>query len=138
MSLLDYVCAIAQCNVAAIIREDDSSIFKAFCSAVLVIPVAEYTYIPLTTYDQQYSGSMKEFLNRFIGHTLSRANTTQSFKDQHCLTLGYRTRKFESDPGMRSNAGLECYFVNTIHPFVTSPQWQLLLTRVGMFIYYSI
>jgi hypothetical protein len=129
--LIDYIVKITGCNVAAIVKSDDSSKYKDFMSKSLIVPVEKarkaQTKFEISK-DIQQSSSARDFLNRFVAQMVK---SNLPFREQNCLTYGYRSKSSFTDCGMRSHAGLECYFVNTLHNIVASPVWQMLSARVG-------
>ena len=129
--LIDYIIKVTDCNVAAIVKSDDSSKYQDFLSRSLIVPLEKGRKIQKKfgiSKDIQQSSSVRDFLNRFVAQMV-KANLP--FREQNCLTYGYRSKSSFTDCGMRSHAGLECYFVNTLHNIVTSPVWQMLSARVG-------
>jgi hypothetical protein len=49
----------------------------------------------------------------------------------HVLALGYRRKKNESELEMRSNIGVECHYINTVHSFLLNSEWQTIANVVG-------
>lgn len=129
--LIDYIVKITDCNVAAIVKVDDSRKYQDFISKSLIVPLEKglevHTKLGISK-DIQQSSSARDFLNRFVAQMVK---SNLPFREQNCLTYGYRSKSSFTDCGMRSHAGLECYFVNTLHNIVASPVWQMLSARVG-------
>lgn len=131
VSLLDYVSSITNSDKASIVKGDDTSKFIDFVHTTVIVPseARKCTEImSLCRKDQQTSSTVRNFLNRFVAQTVK---LNLPFKEQNCLSYGYRSKSSFTNCGMRSHAGLECYFVNTLHNIVSSPLWQQFSSRVG-------
>lgn len=129
--LLAYVLQIANCHEDLIVCPADPLNYQRFLCTSVIVPSAKinnHDGVFEITKELQGSSSIRDFLNRFIAQ-LVKLNLP--YREQNCLSYGYRSKTSHSDCGMRSNAGLECYFVNTLHSIVTAPVWQLFLSRVG-------
>ena len=129
--LLEYVLHIANCHENLIVCTTDPLNYQRFLRTSVIVPsdkTNNHDALFEITKESQSSSSIRDFLNRFIAQ-LVKLNLP--YREQNCLSYGYRSKTSHSDCGMRSNAGLECYFVNTLHSIVTAPVWQLFLSRVG-------
>ena len=140
LSLLDY---------ALLLGPDADAVKAAFCTGPgepndflellehsLVIPetspprivVGEAVLQPVRNISgAEEDTNMKNILNRLIAQSV---RNKVSYRNQNCLTLGYRARTDKSR-GMRGNIDVECYFVNTIHALLTTNKWQHLAKRAG-------
>lgn len=129
--LLEYVLRIANCHENIIVGTSDPLNYHRFLRTSVIVPSdgtnCDGALFEITK-EPQRSSSIRDFLNRFVAQ-LVKLNLP--YREQNCLSYGYRSKTSHSDCGMRSNAGLECYFVNTLHIIVTAPVWQLFLSRVG-------
>ena len=129
--LLDYVTSLTNSDKASIVKGDDTSKFVNFVLTTVVVPLEgrnSADVLSLCKIRQQSSSTVRDFLNRFVAQTVK---SNLPFKEQNCLSYGYRSKSSFTNCAMRSNAGLECYFVNTLHNIVTSPLWQQFASRVG-------
>ncbi len=131
LTLLDYIKSIVSvnsCAVKNVLVDTDSQPYRDLLCNSLVLPdensIEEKLIIPIRI--ETYP--ITEIVNRIVA-SIIRAN--QSYREQNCLSLGYRQKSSNANTSMRSNIDLECYFVNTIQPLVTTKLWQQLAHRIG-------
>lgn len=131
VSLIDYVRKIADCDEAHVISEGDSVEYLTFLTTTAIVPAERRNGVGALfkiTDDSLRSSRVRDFLNLFVAYMVK---SNLPYRDQNCLTYGYRSKSSFTECGMRSHVGLECYFVNTLHNIVTSPMWQKFSSRVG-------
>jgi hypothetical protein len=128
--LKDYVESITTIDRSLILNYDDSLQYQNFVEFTFVVPEVKNgsESTSLCIKDQQFSSTYRDFLNRFVAQ-LVKSNLP--YREQNCLSYGYRAKKINTDCGIRSQTGLECYFVNTLHNLVTSKVWHQFALRVG-------
>ena len=134
VSLIDYVRIIADCGEAHIVSVGDSVEYLTFLATSAIVPAERRNGVGALfkiTEDSLRSSRVRDFLNQFVAHMVK---SNLPYRDQNCLTYGYRSKSSFTECGMRSHVGLECYFVNTLHNIVTSPMWQIFSSRVGEWI----
>ena len=131
ISLVDYVMSITNCDISQIVTLADTKKYQTFVHSTVVVPTSRKSNaenISLCKNDQTKSIPVRDFLNRFVAQIVK---SNLPFREQNCLSYGYRSKSSFNNCGMRSHTGLECYFVNTLHNILTSASWQLFSSRVG-------
>jgi hypothetical protein len=81
--------------------------------------------------DFQHGSSVRDVLNRVIESDV-RNSSSLEYKDRNVLSLGYRSKRWHSELEVKDSIGIECYFVNTLHSFFMTRNWELALTRMGV------
>ena len=135
VSLVDYVTSLTNCDIAQIVTSSDTTKYQMFVKTTVVVPQKKMSgseSLSICRNDQLLSTPVRDFLNRFVAQIVK---SNLPFREQNCLSYGYRSKSSFNNCGMRSHAGLECYFVNTLHNIVTSALWQLFSSRVGEQLY---
>jgi hypothetical protein len=94
---------------------------------MLIIPIDE-TRLHDIEPQKEYHTSISETLSRFVTHQIK---TLSNFKQQNCLTLGFRTKSINSTSTLKSNIDLECYYINTLHTFFNNKVWLHVLNTFG-------
>lgn len=139
------MCAFA---CSHLICPDDSQKYLNFCNTTLIIPPAhdnERTHIAallkeLSTTSNGKSVdasrrcqvSFKDILHGFIAAIIRKyPNGFQVKHEQNILALGYRSKRHNSNLGMRNNADIECFAVNTVHLLFASDNWKIAASRLG-------
>lgn len=122
-------------NETAILLENDSDSYKKMLQTSMIVPESVGVESKFTIPTIRDKISIKEALNGIIAK-LVRQN--QSYRDQNCLAFGYRQKSSSQAVAMRSNFDVECYFVNTVLPMLSSRMWEQLANRIGEAILYHI
>lgn len=74
---------------------------------------------------------MRDVLNRVIEMDIRSTGSLQ-YRDRNVLSLGYRSQRWHSSElEIKDSIGIECYFVNTLHSFFMTRNWELALSRMG-------
>lgn len=119
----------------SIIRESDSESYMKLLHSSMIVPDANSFDNKFTLPVVAERISIKEALNGIIAK-LVRQN--QGYREQNCLAFGYRQKSSSHAASMRSNFDVECYFVNTVLPMLSSRVWEQLANRVGEPVMYHI
>ena len=61
---------------------------------------------------------------------ISRTSSVE-YRNRNVLSLGYRSQRWHSELEIKDSIGIECYFVNTLHSFFMTRNWELALSRMG-------
>ena len=109
-----------------VLFDDDIDSYKKLLHTTMIVP--DTTEVKLSIPTIKGKISIKETLNSIIAK-LVRQN--QGYRHQNCLSFGYRQKSSSLAVAMRSNFDVECYFVNTVLPMLSSRVWEFLLNRVG-------
>jgi hypothetical protein len=75
---------------------------------------------------------VRDVLTRVIEADIrSSSSNSAEYKDRNVLSLGYRSKRWHTELEVKDSMGVECYFVNTLHSFFMTRNWELVLSRLG-------
>lgn len=132
VSLFDYCTSIIELSKFKVdlISPDDSPAYKDMLHSSLIVPPAPSEQAKLVfSFNGTNKFPMKDVLSRLVGQLV---HSGQPYHEQNCLCLGHRPKNVGSDATMRSSHDTDCFFVNSIHPIITTVSWQQLLNRIGI------
>ena len=105
---------------------------------VYVVPEpGDIPYIPWSTASIHTSQPFADVINGIVARAV-RLNTYHRRginKEINCLALGYRPKSFKSEAEMKSFNDIECHYINTLHVYFFTPEWQAFYKHYGMIIY---
>ena len=119
--------------------ESDTAAYKELLRYAMIVPEPDFlgmekisdsnatTKIP----DPIIKYPIHEIINRAVGNFIKQSSKSSNWREQNCLALGYRSKTSDEANCMRSNANVELFHINSVHPMVTTRAWQLLADRLG-------
>lgn len=126
MKVSDYVLQITSGRLL-LAKDGDEEAFLTFLDSLYLVPEESPKQVVAI---QKDAAPIKEILQRLISHIVRNQSTGDS-RSVPILALGYRLARWSSVLSMRSDVDIECYYINTVHSYILTSNWQLIANRAG-------
>jgi hypothetical protein len=126
MKVSDYVLQITSGRLL-LAKDGDEEEFLKFLDSLYVVPEESPKQVLAI---QKDAAPIKEILQRLISHIV-RNQSSGDLRSVPVLALGYRLVRWSSVVSMRSDVDIECYYINTVHSYILTSNWQIIADRAG-------
>ena len=130
MKFNDYLVLISK-GIINISKSCDNNDFLKYFHDLYIVPEDPILIVDVI---QKDSGLIKDILTKLVAYLVriqNNASSNSSNSSGSVLTLGYRLTRWTSEGSMISDSDIECFFLNTLHSFVSNPNWQYIANCIG-------